>query len=252
MGDVDYERHGAGYAVERRTDPRIAALIHEALGPGDTLVNVGAGAGSYEPTDRRVVAVEPSHAMRRQRPAHLAPVVAAIAERLPFREASFDAAMAVVTIHQWSDAALGLRELRRVSRGVVVVVTFVGAALDRFWLAEYVPESIAAERSRYPAIDAIRHVLGGSTAVRSIPIPIDCIDGFMEAYYARPERLLDPAVRRAQSAWTFVGAAAVEHGIARLRADLASGAWDERHGTWRRTPTFEGSLRLIVARPAAD
>jgi SAM-dependent methyltransferase len=244
---VDYERHGGGYAIGRRTEPRIAALVHRALGPARTVLNVGAGAGSYEPPDRVVVAVEPSRAMRAQRPAHLPPAIEAVAEHLPFRNDALDASMAIVTVHQWGDPARGLQELRRVSRGPVVIVTFDGEALDRFWLAAYAPELIAAERRRYPAIETIRRLLGGHTEVRPIPIPIDCVDGFAEAYYARPERFLDPAVRRAQSAWTFVTADTADRAVARLRADLESGAWDARYGAWRAMPEFEGALRLIVA-----
>lgn len=248
-GDVDYERHGDGYAMQRRTDPRIAACIHEALGGARTVLNVGAGAGSYEPADRRVVAVEPSRAMRMQRPARLGPAVEAVAERLPFRDRSMDASMAIVTVHQWSDPQRGLGELCRVSRGPVVVVTFDGDALDRFWLAEYAPEVIAAERRRYPAIDTIRRLLGARTEVRPIAIPIDCVDGFAEAYYARPERFLDPAVRRAQSAWTFVTPEVADRSVARLRADLESGVWDARWAAWRTMPLYEGSLRLLVGHP---
>src|SRR5262249_9128992 len=133
-GDFDYEANGGGYALRRRPDPRIAALVHEALGDARTVLNVGAGAGSYEPTDRHVVAVEPSQAMRAQRPHHLAPAIDATAERLPFDDDSFDAAMAMITIHQWSDLDAGLRELRRVSRGPVVVLTFDGDALLDFWM----------------------------------------------------------------------------------------------------------------------
>ena len=198
-GDFDYESGGTGYAAHRRTDPRIAALVHAALGEARTVVNVGAGAGSYEPADRDVTAVEPSEAMRRQRPAHLAPAVDAVAEALPFPDGSFDAAMAMVTIHQWPDTERGLRELRRVSRGPVVILTFDGDALDEFWLAEYAPELIAAERRRYPAIEHIRAALGGVSVVTKVPVPIDCVDGFTEAFYARPERFLDPAVRRSQA-----------------------------------------------------
>jgi ubiquinone/menaquinone biosynthesis C-methylase UbiE len=135
-GDFDYEAGGSGYAVQRRTDPRIAALVHEALSDAATVINVGAGAGSYEPEDRDVTAVEPSASMRGQRPAHLAPAVDAVAGDLPFADDSFDAAMATITIHQWPDPDQGLRELRRVSRGPVVVLTFDGDALQKFWLAE--------------------------------------------------------------------------------------------------------------------
>jgi hypothetical protein len=196
-GDFDYDAGGGGgYAAARRTDPRIAALVHAALGQARTVLNVGAGAGSYEPWDRDVTAVEPSASMRSQRPAHLGPAIDATAEHLPFADASFDAAMAMVTVHQWADTDQGLRELRRVSRGPVVVLTFDGDALDLLWLADYVPELIAAERRRYPAIRHIREVLGGASTVTPVPVPADCVDGFTEAYYARPERFLDPAVRQ--------------------------------------------------------
>lgn len=248
-GDFDYETHGAGYAVRRRTDPRIAAYVHEALGDARTVINVGAGAGSYEPTDRQVTAVEPSASMRAQRPAHLSAAVDATAEHLPFQGDGFDAAMATVTIHQWSDTDRGLRELRRVSSGPVVILTFDGDALDLLWLADYAPELIAAERRRYPAIEHVRRVLGGVSTVTPVPVPIDCVDGFTEAYYARPERFLDPAVRGSQSAWGFVDEAATARAVDRLRADLATGEWDRRYGHLREQPEFLGSLRLITATP---
>jgi len=249
-GDYDYERHGSGYAQQRRADPRIAAVIHAALGPARTVLNVGAGAGSYEPLDRHVVAVEPSAAMRAQRPRELTPALIARAEHLPFDDASFDASMATITVHQWADAAQGLREMRRVTRGPVVVLTFEGEALDRFWLARYAPELMLAERRRLPAIESIRAQLGGVTEVSAVPIPGDCVDGFLDAFYARPEALLDPVVRRAQSAWQFVSPEVQERAVAALRADLASGEWDRRFGKLRRQPEFEGALRLIVSRPA--
>ncbi len=250
-GDFDYERNGSGYAVRRRTDPRIAAYVHAALGDAVKIVNVGAGAGSYEPAERDVTAVEPSAAMRSQRPPQLAAAIDGRAEELPFADATFDAAMATVTIHQWSDPDRGLRELRRVSRGPVVILTFDGAALDVFWLADYAPELIAAERQRYPAIAHVCEVLGPTSTVTPIPVPIDCVDGFTEAYYARPERFLDPAVRAAQSAWGFIDANATERTVGRLREDLRSGEWDRRYGHLRDQPQFVGALRLIVARPAA-
>jgi hypothetical protein len=251
-GDFDYETHGHGYAGRRRTDPRIEAYVHAALGDAKTVLNVGAGAGSYEPADRAVTAVEPSPAMRAQRPPHRVPAIDATAEALPFPDDSFDAAMATVTVHQWSDCDRGLRELRRVSRGPVVVLTFDGDALDQFWLAEYAPGLIAAERRRYPAIDRIRAVLGGTSTVTEIPVPIDCADGFTEAFYARPERFLDPDVRRAQSAWGFVEEAAIDRAVRRLREDLESGAWDRRFGPLRTQPDFAGSLRLVTALPHRD
>jgi SAM-dependent methyltransferase len=235
--------------VQRRTDPRIARYVHAALGPARTVVNVGAGAGSYEPVGRDVTPVEPSSAMRAQRPDHLAPAVDAVAEALPFPNDCFDAAMATVTVHQWRDLDQGLREMRRVSRGPVVILTFDGDALADFWLAEYAPELIAAERSRYPAISHLREVLGGSSTVTEIPIPIDCVDGFGEAFYARPERLLDERVRRAQSGWGFVDSQAATRAVDLLRSELASGEWDRKYGALRQLPEYNGSLRLVVANP---
>jgi hypothetical protein len=219
-----------------------------ALGDARTVLNVGAGAGSYEPRDREVVAVEPSRSMRAQRPPESGPAVDAIAEDLPFEDGSFDAAIALVTIHQWSDWRAGLRELDRVSRRSAVVLTFDGEALDRLWLGKYVPELFAAESGRYPAIDAIGEELSGVVTVEDVPIPLDCVDGFTEAYYGRPEAFLDPEMRQAQSAWGFVDRASADRGLERLRRDLESGAWDERHGHLRAQPEFVGALRLIVAR----
>jgi SAM-dependent methyltransferase len=247
-GDVDYDKGGRFYASQRRTDPRIAAQVHAALGASRTVLNIGAGAGSYEPTDRYVLAVEPSAAMRAQRPPGSAPAIRGVAEDLPLDDASVDAAMAMVTIHQWHDLAAGLRELRRVTRGPVVILTFEGDLLDRFWLADYAPELVAVERRRYPPMAAIEAGLGTPCAIQPIPIPIDCVDGFSEAFYARPERLLDPQVRAAQSAWGFVAASAVERAIQSLSDDLQDGTWDSRYGRFRTLPLFEGSLRLIISR----
>ena len=245
-GDFDYERDGEVYSRRRRPDPRIAQLVHAALGRARTVLNVGAGAGSYEPTDRYVAAVEPSASMRALRPLELAPAIDATAESLPFDDASFDAAMASITVHQWASPFQGLAELRRVSRGPVVLLTFDGDALERLWLGEYVPELFEAERKRYPAIAEIREALGGVTSVHEVPIPIDCVDGFTEAFYARPERFLDPEVRRAQSAWGFVEDAVALRGLRQLEQDLASGRWDERHGALRSQREFLGALRLLV------
>ncbi|HJP75237.1 MAG TPA: methyltransferase domain-containing protein [Pseudonocardiaceae bacterium] len=245
-GDFDYETHGSSYGNRRRTDPRIARHVHAALGDARTVLNVGAGAGSYEPADREVTAVEPSAAMRAQR---ATPAVDATAENLPFDDDSFDAAMAMITIHQWPDTDAGLRELRRVSRGPVVILTFDGTELDRLWLGEYAPELFLAEARRYPLIEHVREVLGGTSTVLEVPVPIDCVDGFTEAFYARPEQFLDPAVRASQSAWGFVEPDAIERAMATLRADLDSGAWDAKFGAYRQQPEFVGALRLITALP---
>jgi SAM-dependent methyltransferase len=244
---VDYERHGGDYAARRRADPRIAARIHAALGDARTVVNVGAGAGSYEPEDRWVLAIEPSARMRGQRPLGAAPAIAARAEALPLDDGAVDAAMACLTIHHWEPPAAGLAELRRVARDTVVVFTIDldGAPA---WQQEYLAEGVALERSRLPAIDAIASALGGRISVESIPTPADCTDGFIEAFWNRPEALLDAGVRAAQSSWSVMGPV-VEAGIvARLRAALESGAWDAAHGHLRGAAALDGSLRLVISR----
>ena len=247
-GDFDYESLGAGYSKFRRADTRIASYVETALGDARTVLNVGAGTGSYEPQDRYVVAVEPSASMRSQRPPTAVPAIDASAEHLPFDDDCFDAGMAMVTVHQWALPEQGLRELRRVSRGPVLVLTLDRDALDRLWLAQYVPELIAAERKRFPPIGWICGVLGGNATVVPVPVPIDCTDGFAEAFYARPEALLDPEIRGCQSGWAFVAPGTEDRFVADLRADLASGAWESAHGGLRAQREFEGALRLVVAR----
>ncbi|HEX3822848.1 MAG TPA: class I SAM-dependent methyltransferase [Mycobacteriales bacterium] len=248
-GDYDYDTRGAGYTRHRRPDPRIAAYVHAALGPARQIINVGAGAGSYEPLDREVTAVEPSAVMRGQRPSHLVPAVDAVAQRLPFPDDSFDAAMAMITIHQWTDRDTGLRELRRVARGPVVIMTADGEALSRFWLGHYAPELLAVEAARFPTIDHVCDVLGGSSTVTPVPIPIDCVDGFGEAFYARPEAFLDESVRAAQSGWGFIDDETANRAVAALHRDLDSGEWDRRFGTLRTQPVYTGSICLITAYP---
>ena len=245
-GDADYRVIGPAYSRYRQPDPRIAAVIGAALGDARTVLNVGAGTGSYEPADRDVTAVEPSADMRARRPAHLTPAVDAVAERLPFPDDSFDASMATFSVHQWPDLHGGLREMRRVTRGPVLVLTCDPAELHRFWLNEYAPEVISVEARRCPPIASIAAALGVATRAMQVPIPLDCTHGFQEAYYGRPEGLLDPEARRACSAWSFVPDAVCERLNAVLGADLRSGAWDARHGRLRSQPWFEGSLRLIA------
>lgn len=247
-GDADYSAIRRDYAAYRQPDPRIFAAISRAFGEARTVVNVGAGAGSYEPVDRRVTAVEPSASMRAQRPASLSAAIDATAEALPFPDASFDAALASFTVHQWVDLEAGLREMRRVTTGPVVILTCDPTALDRFWLAEYAPEVIATEASRYPELDRIAEGVGGSVETVPIPIPLDCTDGFGEAYFGRPEALLDPGARLANSAWSFVGEDVEARFVRALGDDLASGAWDARWGSLRTRPEFDGSLRLLIGR----
>ncbi|WP_369360585.1 class I SAM-dependent methyltransferase [Streptomyces sp. cg2] len=248
-GDVDYRAIGSGYSSFRRPDPRIAQFIAETLGGCRTVLNVGAGAGSYETAAREVTAVEPSESMRAQRPARLAPAIDAVAEDLPFADGEFDGAMTLFSVHQWFDVEAGLREMRRVTRGPVLLLTCDPALVRDFWLYHYAPEVLDTEAGRYPAVDKLAAALGGSTTVRSVPIPLDCTDGFNEAYYGRPEMLLDPGARQACSAWSFVDDRVREHFDTTLRRDLDSGAWDEEFGGLRRRPTYDGSLVIVRATP---
>jgi SAM-dependent methyltransferase len=250
-GDVDYTSIGPVYRDFRVADPRIAALIHAALGNARTVLNVGAGTGSYEPPDHLVTAVEPSATMRAGRPAHLPPAIDAYAESLPFPDRAFDASKASVTVHQWQDLAAGLAEMRRVTRGPVVVLTCDPSLLRSYWLYEYAPEVIDTEASRFPSIDRLMAGLGGVTTVKPVPIPLDCTDGFNDAYYGRPERFLDPAARLACSSWGFVSPEAVARFERALSRDLADGTWDARHGHLRSQPFLEGALVLVVSVPGA-
>jgi SAM-dependent methyltransferase len=248
-GDTDYRPVAHRYSAVRRADPRLAAHLHDALGDAGSVLNVGAGTGGYEPADRDVVAVEPSAAMRAQRGPSAAPVVAAVAAALPFVDDAFDASMAVLSVHQWPDQVTGLAEMRRVTTGPVVVLTFDPEALGRQWLAEYSPEVLAVEQARFPPIEALADALGGTTEVRVVPIPRDCTDGFGEAFYARPERFLDPEVRRCQSGWSKIDEAAERRFVETLGADLESGAWDRRHGHLRSDAESRVAVRLVIATP---
>lgn len=248
-GDADYGTIGRDYANFRQPEPAIEALIGRALGSARRVLNVGAGAGSYEPLDRDVTAVEPSASMRAQRPAHLVPAIDGVAESLPFLDGHFDAAMTTFSVHQWAALDAGLREMRRVARGPVIVLSCDPDLVQHFWLNDYAPKVLAAEARRYPALDEMRAFLGGVSEVVSVPIPLMCRDGFNEAYYGRPERLLDPAARLACSAWSFVDEATAADYVEALRRDLASGVWDRKYGHLRSAPDYDGSLRLIVALP---
>ncbi|HEX4994408.1 MAG TPA: class I SAM-dependent methyltransferase [Methylomirabilota bacterium] len=239
-----YDTIGVGYRALRRPDPRIAAAIVSALGPAASVLNVGAGAGSYEPADRRVVAVEPSREMIRQRPAGAAPVVQASATALPFRAGAFDAALAVLTVHHWPDRARGLAELRRVARDRVVILTWEPDAAG-FWLVEdYFPELVAIDRAIFPTRDELEHSLG-PVELRPLPIPHDCVDGFLGAYWRRPRAYLDPAVRGAISTFSKLGDVAA--GLARLRNDLEDGTWSRRHGPLLERAELDLGYRLVVA-----
>lgn len=242
-----YERIGAGYATTRRPDQRINRYIGEALANARTVVNVGAGTGSYEPIDRDVIAVEPAAAMLEQRTAGAAPAVRAIAEALPFRDRSFDAALAVCTVHHWTDLGAGLAELRRVAFRQVIFMCEPAMAA-RFWLvAEYFPEvhQLPSERSAPSVADLSEHL-----AVRSvipIPVPADCADGFTGAFWSRPETYLDPAVQAGMSSLAQLSPDTLARGVTRLRRDLESGAWDQCHGSLRELLEYDLGYRIVTA-----
>jgi len=246
-GDADYGEIGRTYSRFRQADPRIATVINTAFGDARRIINVGAGAGSYEPVDREVTAVEPSATMRAQRPPHLTRAIDAVAEDLPFPDGSFDAALASVTIHQWTDLRQGLAELRRVTRGPIVLFVSDPDLLREFWLKHYAPEVVDAEARRFPPIKTVSAMLGGEVRVQSIPIPFDCSDGFNEAYYGRPEMLLNPDARLACSSWSFASRDVVARFESELRRELDNGEWDARFGEYRTKESYDGSLRLIVS-----
>ncbi|MEW9512826.1 MerR family transcriptional regulator [Streptomyces bacillaris] len=245
-----YDTIGSAYPATRRTEPRIAARVWEALGDARTVLNVGAGTGSYEPPDREVTAVEPSAVMRAQRPAGAARCVAAAAESLPFEDGSFDAAMAFSTVHHWQDPIAGLREMRRVARRVVVFTydagtPGTGSGLERFWLTrDYLPE-FAELLVDWPSLADLAGAVGGRA--EAVLVPWDCTDGFFEAHWRRPEAYLDEEVRRAVSVWTRVGPEAERRAVDRLREDLSSGRWTERNRDLAALEAAELGLRLIVA-----
>jgi SAM-dependent methyltransferase len=242
-----YDSIGDGYTGTRRTEPRIAAQVWAALGDARTVLNVGAGTGSYEPTDRDVTAVEPSALMRAQRPAGAAPCVAAAAERLPFADQSFDAAMAFATIHHWQDPIAGLREMRRVARRVVVFThdTSDTGWLHRFWLTrDYLPE-VADLLVGRPSVTELAETIGARA--EPVLVPWDCVDGFFEAYWRRPQAYLDDQIRRGTSVWGRVGPQIEQRAVRSLRDDLVSGRWAERNRDLVALDAAELGLRLLVS-----
>lgn len=237
------DRAAASYATVRRTEPRIAHYIWAALGDARTILNIGAGTGSYEPGDRTVVGVEPSAAMRKRRLRSAAPCVDAVAEHLPFDDRQFDAAMAVLSDHHWVDRMAGTREMLRVARRVVIL-TWDAACLPHFWLiADYLPElmQIADER---PSL--LEHAAAIGATVETVPIPRDCRDGFLHAHWARPEAYLHAEVRAASSLWARVGANVERRALRALAEDLVSGVWADRYGALREQSEVDLGARLLV------
>ena len=239
-----YDAIGVGYRDFRRPDPRLETAIIRALNQAETVVNVGAGAGSYEPSDRSVVAVEPAMTMIRQRRPGSAPVVQASATELPFRDDGFAAALAMLTVHHWPDQARGLDEMARVARRRVVVVTW-DPSTSGFWLTDdYFPEIFEIDRPLFPSIEDFRRALG-RVEVHPLPIPHDCVDGFLGAYWRRPHAYLDAGVRTAIS--TFAKLHDLGRGLDRLRRDLEDGSWARRYGDLLDQPEIDLGYRIVIA-----
>ncbi len=247
MTKTAYDQLGRGYANTRRADPRIAARIEEALGDARSVLNVGAGAGSYEPVEREVTGVEPSAEMIAQRPADAAPIVQASAESLPFGDDSFDAAMAVLTAHHWVDLSAGLNEMQRVARLRVLMVAFDSEALEDLWIAaDYFPEMLELKRASGASSRELATMLPAATS-SPLPVPRDCEDHFFAALWARPELLFDEDVVRPMWVWQSISEEARRAGRGRLAADLESGAWEQRYGHLRRMDELDVGLRLVVS-----
>jgi SAM-dependent methyltransferase len=249
--ETRYERIGHGYARLRREDPRIAAPITAALGDARTVVNVGAGAGSYEPRDRYVIAIEPSDVMAAQRPRELPPAIRATAGRLPLRDSSVDAAMAVLTVHHWdAEREAGVRELRRVATGPVAILTYVPEVSNEMWLVkDYLPEVGELDRQIFPTTDQLAEWLGGAVEARPVPIHRDSPDWMFGSFWAHPERVLSRDARNATSGFARTPVATVARVVAALERDLRSGEWDRRHGHLRELEQLDVGLQLVVATP---
>jgi SAM-dependent methyltransferase len=246
VSEAAYDRIGIGYSAVRRPEPRIAERIEAALGDARSVLNVGAGSGSYEPPDREVTAVEPSRTMIEQRPPGSAPVVQGVAEELPFADNSFDAAMAIITVQHWRDVGASLAEMTRVARQRVLVLSFDPEPIAALWLGDYFPGALEYHARVMPPIAALTAMLPDAT-VEPVPVPRNCADGFFLAIWDRPEPHLDPEVRRASSVWHQIPQDEVDRGLTQLSADLQSGCWDERNGYLRDLPQLDVGLRLIAA-----
>jgi ubiquinone/menaquinone biosynthesis C-methylase UbiE len=245
-----YEQIGSGYSTRRQPEPRWEAHLTAALEGCEAVVNVGAGAGSYEPRDRRVVAIEPSPTMLRQRPVGASPAVLGVAERLPLADRMADAALAVLTVHHWTDAAAGLAEMRRVAPRQVVLTWDPSTAHDYWLVADYLPE-IATHESDLATLQTVVEGLRApavDVSVEVLPVPADCRDGVLAAYWRRPEAYLDPSVRGAISGLSLLDQPTVLSAMHRLRADLADGTWAERNRHLLELDEIDLGYRLVVAR----
>jgi SAM-dependent methyltransferase len=241
-----YDRMGLNYSEVRRADPRFEAAIWKALGDAKSVLNVGAGAGSYEPRDREVIAVEPSPVMIAQRLPDAAPAIQGVVESLPLEDKSVDATMGVFTMQHWDDVDQGLAEVLRVTRDRIVFLTLDLDAAEMWLVRDYLPEIVEHDRETFPSIAHLEAILPG-LQVDAVPVPADCTDGFCVALWSRPEAHLNPGVRRASSIWHLLPPSVVDSGLDRLRRDLESGEWDRRYGQLREQASFDVGLRLVKA-----
>lgn len=247
MSAPAYDRIGLNYSDIRRADPRIEAAIWKALGDARTVLNIGAGAGSYEPGDREVIAVEPSPVMIAQRPADAAPAIRGVAESIPLDDKSVDATMGVFTMQHWDDVDRGIAEVLRVTRKRIALLTLDLDVTAQVWLCrDYLPEIVEHDRKAFPTIAHLQTVLP-NVQIETVPVPTDCTDGFFVALWSRPEAHLDPNVRHASSTWHRLPPAVIENSLDRLRHDLDSGEWDRRYGHLRTLDTLDVGLRLVKA-----
>ena len=245
-----YDTIGDGYALTRRADPRIAAAINEALGPAKTVLNVGAGTGSYEPRDRHVIAIEPSDVMAAQRPAEFPPAIKASAGSIPLRDSSVDAAMAILSVHHWDEEReRGVREMRRVARGPVVVLTYDASVTARTWLVtDYFPEVAELDERIFPTMDELSAWLGSDVHIDTVPLARDTPDWMLGSFWAHPERVLDAQARAATSGFSRMDDTVVNRVVSAVARDLEDDTWDASHGHLRDLAALDVGLRLVVGR----
>ena len=243
----DYDKHGHNYSNIRQEEPKIAKVIHKELIDCQTILNVGAGAGSYEPKNKYLIALEPSVEMRKQRiKMKKSPAVIGASDSIPFDDNSFDCCMSILSVHHWKDMKKGINEMVRVSKKKVIIVTFDPEHLNDFWNFEYFPEVVEVERKRYPTINTLEKLFGKKLKIVKIPIPFNCKDGFQEAFYGRPEAFLHKEVRKSQSAWGFIDKKIENRIVKKLETELRNGEWDKKYGKYRKMKEFTCAFRMLI------
>jgi SAM-dependent methyltransferase len=243
----NYDELGHNYSNIRQEEPSILKIISEELMDCKTIINIGAGAGSYEPANKYIIALEPSMEMRKQRISNKKiPAINGKSDNIPFDNNSFDCSMSILSIHHWPDMEKGITEMMRVSKNKVLIMTFDPDHINDFWNYEYFPEVIEIERKRYPKIAFLEKVFNKSLKIIKVPIPFDCKDGFQEAFFGRPEAFLHKEIREAQSAWGFIDKETEERIEKKLEKELNTGEWDRKYGNHRKMKEFTCALRIII------